>query len=266
VQLDQWQNNKWEPLATATSIGSQRLIRIRPVTTSKVRLRVTKCPVSPAISRVGFFSEPVMLDAPLIARNAEGALTITTPAPVEAIRYTLDGSDPTVSSTMYEQPVELPLGGSVKARAFDGSSAGTTATADLDVIHTGWKIVSPEGDKTAKNAIDGKPKTLWSTKAGCPQSIEIDLGKPIILAGFTYLPRQDGSTAGMVDQYTFEVSTDGKQWEKAAGGEFGNIAANPLLQRVRFDAKHSARFVKFTATHVVDGAGITVAELGVTAE
>jgi alpha-L-fucosidase len=58
VQFDQWQDGQWQHLATATSIGSQRLIRIKPITTEKVRMRVTKCPVAVAISQVGFFLEP----------------------------------------------------------------------------------------------------------------------------------------------------------------------------------------------------------------
>jgi alpha-L-fucosidase len=63
VQIDQWQNNQWQPLATATSIGNQRLIRIKPITTTKMRLRVTDCPVAVALSRVGFFLEPQMTAA-----------------------------------------------------------------------------------------------------------------------------------------------------------------------------------------------------------
>ena len=58
IQFDQWQNDQWQPLATATSIGSQRLIRFKPITTTKIRLRVTQCPVAVALSRVGFFLEP----------------------------------------------------------------------------------------------------------------------------------------------------------------------------------------------------------------
>jgi alpha-L-fucosidase len=49
---------KWEPFAAATSIGNQRLLRTAPVTTSKVRLRITKAAACPAISEIGLFLGP----------------------------------------------------------------------------------------------------------------------------------------------------------------------------------------------------------------
>jgi alpha-L-fucosidase len=57
--LDQWQNNGWVPFAEATSIGSCRLIRANdPITTNKVRLRITQSPVCLALSELAFFAEP----------------------------------------------------------------------------------------------------------------------------------------------------------------------------------------------------------------
>ena len=48
---------EWEEIAKGTAIGSCRLVRIAPVTTTKVRLRITKAPVCPAISEMGLFLE-----------------------------------------------------------------------------------------------------------------------------------------------------------------------------------------------------------------
>jgi alpha-L-fucosidase len=56
--LDQWQNGQWLQFSEATSIGSCRLVRTEPITTSKVRLRITQAPVCPAISELGLFLEP----------------------------------------------------------------------------------------------------------------------------------------------------------------------------------------------------------------
>jgi len=59
VAVDAWQDGKWEQVATATSIGGNRLIRLsNAITTSKVRLRITKAPVSIALSDFGLFKEP----------------------------------------------------------------------------------------------------------------------------------------------------------------------------------------------------------------
>ncbi len=55
--LDQWQGAQWVEFATGTSIGNCRLVRGEPVTTDKVRLRITQAPVCPAISEIGLFAE-----------------------------------------------------------------------------------------------------------------------------------------------------------------------------------------------------------------
>jgi alpha-L-fucosidase len=56
--LDQWRNGRWLQFAAATSIGSCRLVRTEPITTSKIRLRITQAPVCPAISELALFIEP----------------------------------------------------------------------------------------------------------------------------------------------------------------------------------------------------------------
>jgi alpha-L-fucosidase len=55
LALDQWRDGKWVEFATATSIGSCRLIRSETVTTGKVRLRIVKAAASPAIAELGLF-------------------------------------------------------------------------------------------------------------------------------------------------------------------------------------------------------------------
>lgn len=58
VAIDAWQNDKWEEIAKATSIGGNRLIRLPvDVSASKVRLRITKSPVSIALSDFGIYKE-----------------------------------------------------------------------------------------------------------------------------------------------------------------------------------------------------------------
>jgi len=59
VAVDAFEDGKWEQIATATSIGGNRLIRLaQNVTTNKVRLRITKSPVCIALSDFGLFMEP----------------------------------------------------------------------------------------------------------------------------------------------------------------------------------------------------------------
>jgi alpha-L-fucosidase len=56
--LDSWTNNDWREFAHGTSIGNCKLVRAKPVTTTKVRLRITQSPVCPAISELSLFAEP----------------------------------------------------------------------------------------------------------------------------------------------------------------------------------------------------------------
>ena len=56
--LDAWQDGSFRELARGTSIGSRRLWRGDPVTTSRVRLRITQSPVAPAIAELALHREP----------------------------------------------------------------------------------------------------------------------------------------------------------------------------------------------------------------
>jgi alpha-L-fucosidase len=56
--LDAWQDGRWREFYKGTSIGNQRLIRIREVETTRVRLRIFRVG-SPAISELALFHEPL---------------------------------------------------------------------------------------------------------------------------------------------------------------------------------------------------------------
>jgi len=55
--LDRWQDGDWVEIASGTSIGSCRLVRGEPMTTTKLRLRILKAAACPAIAEVGVFAE-----------------------------------------------------------------------------------------------------------------------------------------------------------------------------------------------------------------
>jgi len=59
--VERWEQGAWKKIAEGTSIGSCRLIRLgEAVTTTKVRLRITRCPVCPAISELGLYRQPAI--------------------------------------------------------------------------------------------------------------------------------------------------------------------------------------------------------------
>lgn len=62
--LDAWQDGAWREVAKGTSIGNRRLLRLAPVTTTRVRLRITRAPVPPALSELSLYAEPSLSSSP----------------------------------------------------------------------------------------------------------------------------------------------------------------------------------------------------------
>jgi phospholipase C len=116
----------------------------------------------------------------------------------------------------------------------------------------------------AANAIDGDPNTIWHTawyasNPTPPHEIQIDMGTTHSVAGFRYLPRQDGGVNGRIGQYEFYLSQDGVNWGAAvATGTFANSASE---QEVQFTAA-TARYVRLRAlTEASGNPWASVAEL-----
>ena len=277
----------WRQIATATSIGPNRLIRLgHNVTASRVRLRITGSPVCIALSDFGLYREKLLAPAPVISRESSGMVSIVpggaasgntssgdaasgnTASPgalsVLPIHYTLDGSTPGQQSPLYTTPFLLAQGGTVKARSMNREVSGDIRTQVFGISHSGWSVVSAPADSHAERAIDEDESSDWRTPGGAfPQDITIDMGKEQLVKAFTYLPRQDRKTASIVDRYAFYTSENGKDWQKAKQGEFSNIAANPLQQLVLLKSPVRARYFRFSALHAIGEKGVSAAELGV---
>ena len=110
-------------------------------------------------------------------------------------------------------------------------------------------------DGKGANAVDGNPATFWHTQwqdnsPGLPHEIIIELDPPSQIKGFTYLPRQDESDHGVIKEYEFYISTDGKDFGQAVKqGAFGE---GKEKKTVTFDAK-TARFIKLKAISEING-------------
>lgn len=271
--IDAWENGSWKEIGSGTSVGANRLIRLQQnVLTSKVRLRITGSAASIALSDFGLFREPVHLERPLISRDRKGDVSITTNAPVQSIHYTLDGTEPLMSSLSYHQPFAFTEGGTVKARAFESAQKTSEVTiSQFGLSKAGWKVIDTlQGKSRPQNAIDDDVNTIWSTlmkdtaaKAVFPQDISVDMGKVQSVKSFTYLPRQDKKAAGIADRYIIYTSNNGTDWQKVTEGEFSNIRSNPLEQEILLTHPVKTRYFKLSVLHVISGNGLTIAELGV---
>lgn len=249
-----------------TTVGHRRLIRLKaPVTTDKVRVRITGSRLEPTLAEMGLFKQSIKTLPPTISdRSTNGAVSLSNLAGNRMV-YTLDGSAPTTRSALYTSPVALPLDRSVTVQAAsllpNGQLGIVASRIFAGLMPIGWKVVSVDSQETAgadnaaERAIDGDSSTYWHTRWNAdlklPHSITVDMGRTNRIGGFTYLPRQDGMLNGTVEKYRFETSPDGTAWTtNIASGSFANIQNNPSLQEVNF-APVSARFFRFTALQAI---------------
>jgi alpha-L-fucosidase len=270
--IDTWDGSAWTTADEQTTVGYKRLLRLKsPVTTSQVRIRITGSRLEPTLAEVGLFKQAVLVQPPIISeRDTNGAVTLGS-TDSDTMVYTTDGTAPATNSTVYRSPIALPLGGTVQAACLTPRGRlGTVASkyfAGLAPI--GWKVADVDSQETdqpnspAANAIDGDSSTIWQTRLNAdlalPHHLAVDMGGSHSIAGFTYLPRQDGNLNGVVEHYRFETSADGRNWTtNVASGRFENIRNNPALQEVTF-APVTARFFRFTALQEINTNGWTSA-------
>jgi alpha-L-fucosidase len=255
-----------------TTVGHRRIIRLKsPVTTSQVRVRITGSRLEPTLAEIGLFKQSIYGLAPAISdRTADDLVTISNAAGCQMV-YTVDGTGPTLSSQVYASPIKLPQTGTVQAACVmpNGTLGMVASRTFAGLPPQGWKVTAVDSEETAgdnngaANAIDGNSSTYWHTRWNedlkLPHSITVDMKTSHRIAGFTYLPRQDGNPNGTVERYRFETSEDAVNWTtNRAAGTFANIRNNPSLQEVTF-APVDARFFRFTALREINGNGWTSA-------
>jgi len=272
--IDVWDGSKWNQVDEQTTVGHKRLLRMNsPVTSDRMRIRITGSRLEPTLAEVGLFKQAELVQPPTISeRDANGSITISSAKGLPVV-YTLDGTVPTSKSVVYRSAVALPRGGTVTATCIapDGRLGMAASKYFAGLTPTGWKVVSVDSEEAislASYAIDGDPATIWQTRQkadlALPHQLTVDMGTPRRIAGFTYLPRRDGSRNGIVESYSFETSVDGHNWTTDVdSGHFGNMQNNPELQEVSF-APVNARFFRFTALHGLDsGSSTSAAEISV---
>jgi alpha-L-fucosidase len=267
--VDTWDGVRWNQMDEQTTIGHKRLLRWNtPVTSDRIRVRITGSRLEPTLAEIGLFKQASYVGAPVISdRSAEGVVGITSTRDLPVV-YTVDGTIPTAKSPVYHSPIPLPMGGTVQAAVLTPRDAkGMVASRRFaGMAPTGWRIVGP--DPSAQNAIDGNPETFWhsSRDAKSPPQITVDMGSTRDISGFAYLPRS-GSRTGLISKYRFETSTEGQNWKvEINNGRFDNIQNNPELQEVKF-APVDARYFRLTVLEDVGNTGmVSVAELSVLPE
>lgn len=255
-------NGEWKTVATETTIGYKRILRIDRVTASALRINITDSKASIVISNIQAFNAPSFVRMPEIQRDKDGNVTMKSEEE-NSIYYTVDGSNPTTKSTLYKGVFKYNKAVQIKAVSFNKEEKIYSAvkTAKYGISKEKWKIVAiSSGDlKTADRIIDGNPNTDWgfgNETNKLPQEVSIDMGTILKITGFTYVPQQVGNNLNLISKYEFYTSLDNVKWTLQSDGEFSNIKNNPIEQ-VKTFAETKARYLRFVAKSA-EGKGQTV--------
>ena len=249
-------NGEWQEIDGQTTIGYKRILRFDTVEATKIKVQIMDAKGPIAISNIEFYQAPNLLIAPEIQRNRDGMVSLSVPDKNVAVHYTLDGSNPSSSSTKYEMPFIINRPTTIKAISFDPQNKEQTdvSRTDFDISKKDWEILHTTTGNMfeAIKVIDDDPKTYWATDEGVKtiQEVVIDLGKTYALKGFTYLPIQERYPFGIITNFEFYVSPDDISWERVVRGEFANIVNSRIEQKVAFKTT-KGRYIKLRGIKVV---------------
>ncbi len=250
-------NGEWVPWSQGSTIGYKRILRLDEKEVEGVRLHIEDAKASPTIANLALFQAPKLLLPPSIERSQNGEVTLIPSEDGVQIYFTLDGSEPGLDSELYISPILVESPVEIRAISVSDGEMSETTIQRLDIPKGNWKVLS-EG-KAPGNMIDENPRTNYISADG--QAV-VDLGNRITLKGFTYLPMQNRYMTGVIKEFEFAVSEDGRSWRKVKEGEFGNIANSPIIQEINVDPVQ-ARYIRLKAVSTLDDQPASFAELGV---
>ncbi len=252
----------WREVAAETTIGYKRIVRIDRVTTSGVRITIDRAQASPVLNRVALYDDRIFIEAPVAQRDKEGMVTLT--AAEGEIHYTTDGSRPTAASPRYTEPFAHPGACHLMTLAVSGERRSEVGHYRWDIAPRDFSALTPAGAAGAVDGLSdaGDEAVSQGAVIAASEPLVVDLGGLLSVDGFAYEPLAKGREGVLID-YDFAVSRDGKRWTTLLeGASFDNIVNNPI-RRTEYFAPTEARYVRLTPrrTQLADRYGI--AELGI---
>lgn len=136
--------------------------------------------------------------------------------------------------------------------------------SDMALPKDNWSVVDCSSEELVKenspasNVFDNDITTIWHTRyssesGSAPHRLTIDMGVTSPISGFLITPRSDsGSTNGLIREFAFQISMDGKIWDTVSAGSW-----LPYWSKVNF-ASVSARYFRIIA---LNGDYASIAEI-----
>lgn len=262
VEID----GQWNTIDNQTTIGYKRILQLEDVTATKLRVNIESSKACPLISNIGVYYAPPVIDVPVVKRNKQGLVSLEIPDDGVEVFYTLSGETPTASSSKYQAPFMVDAPTTIKAFSLDPKTnrASEVSSTYFDINKSLWSITDSQGVAYTDQAIDDSVLTEWTTNKDMLSKSHINLGAPLTITGFTYVPTQGRWLSGLITHYRFLGSIDGKTWKELAQGEFSNIVANPIQQTVKLNQPSTVKYVKLIADRVMDNKDqVRIAEIGI---
>ena len=248
-----------EPTTVNTSMPSGSTVSVGGSLVLKARAFLAGWPTSDLMAQ----TYTLTLAAPAAPTMTPGAgtyastqtITLSTSTTGAVIRYTLDGTDPTFLSALYQSPISVVNGTTIKAKAFQNdraASATTTAAYIINLSTVGVPRLSPPGgwfstQTTVVITCDTPGSTLHYTTSGAeptsadpsppPGGVLVDRTQTLkVMATASGLPdspvdREAYVITGAVaagDQYTVALKADGTVWSwgQNTHGQIGDGSFN----------------------------------------
>ena len=148
------------------------------------------------------------------------------------IRYTLDGSEPTASSTLYAKPFEISKTTQVKARSFlKGVETGGVVEATFRTTPIPATIttnMNPYEDHIALNAFDGDPETFF-WREGPPQAgewLQVTFAEPLKAKSIKVPTGHPDGGRDQLVHGVLEATEDGSTWNLSTEFQKGQAELN----------------------------------------
>lgn len=259
-------DGQWTIIDTQTTIGYKRILRLDDIKATKIKMNIEDSKASPLISNIEVYHAPLIVDVPKVSRSKQGAVSLKTPEEGLAIYYTINGDEPTISSSKYTDPIIIDQPTVLKTFSIDPATQrkSDVLTERFDISKKLWKLTTLEETSSIEKAIDEDPLTNWSVTKQTLSNYKIDLGELTSIKGFTYTPTQGRWVSGVITHYSFYGSKDGIDWTRLSEGEFSNIIANPIQQKIRLPETTSVKYIKLIANKIMnDKDEAVIAEIGI---